>query len=163
MPRPLFSIEEVLSLLAETPTRISALTDGLTPVQLRTAPGSDEWSANDVLAHLRSCADMWDSYMMTILAEDRPTIRVVNPRAWIKQTNYLELEFAPSLRAFSTQRAALLAVLEPLPPEGWARTATVMGAGSPLERTVLDYAERLARHERPHVKQIERIARSMRG
>jgi hypothetical protein len=163
MPRSSFSIEEVLSLLAETPTHIAALTDGLTPAQVRTAPGPDEWSANDVLAHLRSCADMWDGYMMTILAEDRPTIRVVNPRAWIKQTDYLELEFSPSLRAFTTQRAALLAILEPLPQEGWARTATVTGAGSPLQKSVLDYAERMARHERPHVKQIERIARSMRG
>jgi hypothetical protein len=145
------------------PTRIAALTEGFTPAQLRTAPSADEWSANDVLAHLRACADMWGGYMMTILAEDKPTIRAVNPRAWIKQTDYPALEFAPSLRAFSTQRAAVLAILEPLPPEGWARTATVTGAGSPLERTVLDYADRLARHEQPHIKQIERIARSMRG
>jgi len=163
MPRSSFSIEEVLSLLAETPTRIATLTDGLAPAQLRTAPGPDEWSANDVLAHLRSCADMWGGYMMRILAEDRPTIWVVNPRAWIKQTDYPALEFAPSLRAFTTQRAALLADLGLLPPEGWARMATVTGAGSPLERTTLDYANRLARHEQPHIKQIERIARSMRG
>jgi hypothetical protein len=163
VPHSAFSIEEVLSLLAETPTRIATLTDGLAPAQLRTAPGPDEWSANDVLAHLRSCADMWGGYMMTILAEDRPTIQAINPRAWIRQTDYLELEFAPSLRAFTAQRAALLAVLEPLPPEGWARTATVTGAGSPLERTVLDYADRLARHEQPHIKQIEHIAMGMRG
>jgi hypothetical protein len=162
VPRSSFSIEEVLSLLAETPTRIAALTDGLTPAQVRTAPGPDEWSANDVLAHLRSCADMWDGYMMTILAEDRPTIRAVNPRAWIKQTDYLELEFAPSLRAFTTQRTELLAVLEALSPDDWARTATVTGAGSPLQKTVLDYADRLARHEQPHIKQIERIVKALR-
>jgi hypothetical protein len=162
VPRSSFSIEEVLSLLAETPTRLAALTDGLAPAQLRSVPGLDEWSANDVLAHLRSCADMWGGYMMRILAEDRPTMRVVNPRAWIKQTDYPALEFAPSLRAFTTQRAALLAILEPLPPEVWARTATVTGAGSPLERTVLDYADRLARHEQPHIKQIERIVRALR-
>jgi DinB superfamily len=163
VPRSSFSIEGALSLLAGTPTRIATLTDGLSPAQLRSAPSPEEWSASDVLAHLRSCADMWGGYMMTILAEDRPTIRAINPRAWIEQTDYLELEFAPSLRAFTTQRAALLAVLEPLPLEGWARAATVTGAGSPLQKTVLDYAERMARHERPHVKQIERITRSMRG
>jgi DinB superfamily len=163
VPRLLFSFEEVLSLLAETPTNIATLTDGLTPAQLRIAPIADEWSANDVLAHLRSCADMWGGYMRRILAEDRPTIRVVNPRAWIKQTNYLELDFAPALRAFTTQRAALLAILEPLPQEGWARTATVTGAGSRLQKTVLDYAERMARHERPHIKQIARIVSTMRG
>jgi DinB family protein len=163
MPSASLTAEHALTILRTTPSHIAALTDGLTPAQLRSAPGPEEWSASDVLAHLRSCADMWGGYMMTILAEDKPTIRVVNPRTWIEQTDYLELEFAPSLRAFTTQRAALLAVLESLPPEGWARTATVTGAGSPLQKTVLDYAVRLARHERPHVKQIERIARSMRG
>jgi hypothetical protein len=163
VPRSSFSIEEVLSLLAETPTNIAALTDGLALAQLRIAPGSDEWSANDVLAHLRSCADMWGGCMRRILAEDRPTIRAVNPRAWIKQTDYLELEFAPSLRAFTTQRAELLAILEPLLPGNWLHAATVTGVGSPLQRTVLDYAERMTRHERTHVRQIESIVNALRG
>jgi hypothetical protein len=66
------------------------------------------------------------------------------------------------LQAFTRQRADLLAVLEPLPPEGWARAATVTGAGKVLERTVFFYAQWLARHERPHVKQIARIASTIR-
>jgi hypothetical protein len=33
----------------------------------------------------------------------------------------------------------------------------VTGAGKTLERSVLFYADWLAVHERPHVKQIERI------
>jgi hypothetical protein len=44
-----------------------------------------------------------------------------------------------------------------LHPKDWTRAATVRGAGAPLESTVHDYATRLARHERTHVKQIERI------
>ncbi len=92
-----------------------------------------------------------------MLAEDHPTLRAVNPTTWIKRTDYPELEFPPSLHAFVTQRADLLAVLEPLPPAGWARAATVTGAGRVLQRTVLSYAAWLARHERPHLKQIARI------
>jgi hypothetical protein len=161
MPSASLTAEQTLTVLRDTPSRLAALTDGLTPAQLRAAPGPDEWSANDVLAHLRACADMWGQYIGRILAEDRPTIRAVSPRAWINETNYLELEFAPSLRAFAAQRAGLLAILEPLPPEGWARAAIVTGVGNPLERTVLDYAERLARHERPHVRQIEDIVRTL--
>jgi DinB superfamily len=155
------TIEQVLTLLAATPPRIDALTADLTPDQLQTAPNHDEWSANDVLAHLRACADVWGSCIVTMIAEDRPTLRAVNPRTWIKQTDYRDLEFRPSLRAFATQRADLLAVLEPLPPEGWSRAATVTGAGAVLERTVLTYAQWLARHERPHLKQIERIVNTM--
>jgi hypothetical protein len=155
--RTWFTIEQILTLLAETPRRLAALTDGLAPARLRSAPSDVEWSANDVLAHLRACADVWGDCIAAILAEDHPTLRAVDPRTWIKQTDYLDLEFGPSLRAFAAQRAALLAVLEPLPPEGWARAATVRGAGAPLVRTVHTYAQKLARHERPHVKQVERV------
>ncbi len=153
--------EQVLTVLAATPQRITALTAGLEPAHLHTTPHPDAWSANDVLAHLRACADMWGTCIVTMLAEDMPTLRAINPRTWIKKTNYLELDFQSSLRAFATQRVELLAVLEPLPPAGWSRSATVTGAGKALELTVLSYAQRLARHERPHVKQIERIVNTL--
>ena len=129
MPNKSLTAEQVLILLAATPQRIAALTADLSPAQLRMRPAPDEWSANEVLAHLRACADMWGNCMMAMIAEDRPTLRAVNPLTWIKQTDYLELDFRSSLRSFATQRAELLAVLEPLPPAGWSRTATVTGAG----------------------------------
>jgi DinB superfamily len=162
VPSRSLTTEQVLTLLAETPPRIAALTAGLVPAQLHTPPNHDGWSANDVLAHLRACADVWGTCIVAMIAEDRPTLRAVNPLTWIKKTDYLELEFRPSLRSFATQRDDLLAVLEPLPREGWSRTATVTGAGKPLQRTVLFYGHWLARHERQHVKQIERIVNTMR-
>jgi len=119
-----------------------------------------EWSTNEVLAHLRACGDMWGGCIKAILAENHPTLRAVNPQTWIEKRNYRELEFAVSLQAFTEQRAELLDVLRPLLPEGWLRAATVSVAGKPFERTVQFYAEWLATHERPHVKQIERIVRA---
>jgi hypothetical protein len=151
------TVDDLVTQLTEQPEAIAALTAGLPRARLHRSPSRDEWSVNDVLAHLRSCSDMWGKYIATILAEDRPTIRAMNPTTWIKSTNYLELEFAPSLRAFRKQRAELLALLRPLPKAGWSRSATVTGAGKPRERTVLDYARWLANHERSHVKQIARI------
>ncbi len=159
--RPL-TTEQILTLLAENPQRIAALTAGLSPAQLRTA-NPDEWSARDVLAHLRACSDMWGKCIVEILNEDRPTIKAVNPTTWIKSTNYRELEFRPSFHSYAKQRADLLAVLEPLAPKGWSRKATVTGAGKPRERTVYTYAQWLANHERSHVKQIERIVNTRRS
>ncbi len=155
------TIEQVLTLLAETPPRIAAHTAGLAPAQLHTTPDPDGWSANDLLAHLRACADVWGDCIAAMIAQDTPTLRAVNPRSWIRKTDYLEQEFQPSLHAFAVQRTKLLEVLEPLPPEGWSRAATITGAGKVLERTVLSYAQWLARHERPHVKQIERMVNTM--
>ena len=108
------------------------------------------------------CADVWGNCIVEILEQNTPTLRAVNPTTWIKQTNYREQKFQRSLRAFAAQRASLVAALEPLPSKAWTRKATVTGAGKPLERTVLFYAQWLARHERPHLKQIERIVLTMR-
>jgi hypothetical protein len=156
VPNKSLTIEQVLTLLEETPRRIAAVTAGLAPAQLHAKPSHDAWSPNDVLAHLRACADVWGDCMEAMVAQDAPTLRAVNPLTWIKKTDYLDLEFRTSLRSFATQRANLLAVLEPVPREAWSRTATVTGAGKALERDVLFYGRWLAGHERTHVKQIAR-------
>jgi hypothetical protein len=161
--KPTLSAEQALALLAATPARIAALTGDLTPTQLRTAPAADEWSANEVLAHLRACADTRGGCIVAMLVEGKTTLRAINPLTWSKQTNYLDMDFEPSFRAFAAQRAELLALLRALPPEGWSRAATVTGAGAPIVRTVLTYAQWVASHERPHVRQIERIVNAARG
>ena len=155
-------IDTILTILKETPPRLAKLTAGLTPAQLHTAPSDGEWSANEVLAHLRACNEVWGGYyIMTILTEDNPTIKAVNPRTWIKNTSYLEQEFQSSLRAFTKERRKLLAVLEPLLPKDWSRTNTLIGAGKPLQQTLMSHADGLARHERAHLKQIERILNAL--
>jgi DinB superfamily len=156
------TIEQILAMLADAPARLAQLTEGLTPAQLWLPPEPGEWSARDVLAHLRACADVWGKCIAIILREDRPTIKAVNPTTWIEQTDYRQIEFQPSLQAFTAQRLDLLAGLKPLPPEAWSRKATVIGAGKPLERTVYTYAQWLANHEHSHYRQIEKIASAVR-
>jgi len=45
-------------MLAATPLRLEAGALGVDPLLLGTKPAPHEWSANDVLAHLRACADV---------------------------------------------------------------------------------------------------------
>ena len=161
MTKRYLSTETILTILEETPSRLAELTAGLTSVQLQSAPSDGEWSIKEVLTHLRACSDVWgDRYIATILAEDQPTIRAINPRTWIKQTDYLTQKFQPALRAFIEQRKGLLAILKPLPPGEWMRTNTLVGAGRPLQQTLLSHADRLARHERTHLRQIAQISRT---
>jgi hypothetical protein len=141
-------------MLDETPSRINQAVDQVPPRRLRMSPAPNEWSVTEVLAHLRACADVWGACIDTILVEQEPTIRAVNPRRRIKSTDYMVLDFATSFSAFAAQRAGLLTVLRPLSPAKWSRQATIVGAGKPLVRTAFDYAQRLARHERAHIKQI---------
>ena len=163
MAKTSLSVQEVLTVLGAGPRRIGALTAGLTPAQLQTRPEPNEWSENEILAHLRSCADVWENCIRTILAQETPTLKAINPTTWINQTDYPQQDFSLSLQAFTTQRAGLFALLKSLTPEEWSRSIMVTGAGKPLERTVFFYAQWMARHERTHYKQIEKTAKTVRA
>ncbi len=97
MPSRSLTIEQVLTLLAAPPPRIAALTAGLAPAHLHTSPNHDAWSANDVLAHLRACADVWGTCIAAMIIQDTPTLRAINPTTWIKQTDDRDLDFRSSL------------------------------------------------------------------
>jgi hypothetical protein len=140
---------------------LSDLTSDLTEIQLHAAPESGEWSVAEIAAHLRSCADVWGKAIETIVANDHPTIRAVSPTTWIRSTDYRELAFTSSWQAFTTQRDRLLALLGRLPDHGWSRSATVLGGGRPFELTVHSYANRLARHERTHWRQVAKTAKAI--
>jgi hypothetical protein len=149
--------DRILVLLEEAPGRIAAATSGIPEERLRARPADDGWSATEILAHLRACSDVWGGSIERIVLEDHPTIRAINPRTWIRDTDYLARAFRPSLRAYTRQRTDLLVLLERLPPEGWSRGGTFTGAGRPLERTVHTEADAIARHERSHLTQIARL------
>lgn len=158
----LLSIDELLPMLRNSPSIIDEDLVHLTPEQLRTVQGHGDWSANDVLAHIRSCADVWGGCIGQILKEDLPTIRAIDPRTWMKSTDYPDLDFHTSFLAYTAQRTDLVRLLESLSDKEWMRSATVIGAGKALNRTALFYARWLAIHERPHLKQIERIVSTAR-
>jgi len=155
-------VEQILVLLVESPRHIKMVTTRLDPARLHIAPSEGEWSANQILAHLRACADVWGGSIVAMVREDHPTIRAINPRTLIRDTDYLDSVFRPSLRAYTQQRTELLALLESLSPQDWSRGGTFTGAGKPLERTVLSEADAIARHERLHVKQIARVVGTVR-
>lgn len=161
MARQLLTMEQILSILRDTPDRLSGLTGDLTEAELHAAPEPGEWSVTEIVAHLRSCSDVWGAAIETIAATEHPTIRAVSPTTWIKSTDYRELTLASSLRAFRKQRDQLLALLGQLPDPGWSRSATVVGGGRPLELTVHSYAGRLARHERTHWRQVAKTVRAV--
>ncbi len=103
MPSSL-TTEQVLALIAEAPTRIAALRRCLTGAAA-TGTTRDEWPANEVLAHLRSCADVWGSCIATIIAEDRPTIRAINPRTGSRARTIPTSSLGVALDASTNERS----------------------------------------------------------
>src|SRR5262249_11408288 len=135
-------IEKVLKILGETPPRLESLSKGLAPARLHARSPEEPWSANDILAHLRACADVWGKSIMAMIAQDHPTLRYISPRTWIRKKDYPEQEFRVSLEAFEKQREELLGILKTLRTEDWSRGATFTATTKGREQTVLSYAQR---------------------
>lgn len=154
-------IETVLKSLADTPHWIASASKGLPAAQLHFNLDQETWSANDILAHLRACADVWGRGILAMLGQDHPRLRYVSPRTWIRKTDYLQQEFGASLLAFTQQRYQLLKVLQVLTYQDWLRGATFTGTTRGREQTVYSYARRIAQHEHEHCEQIEAILKQM--
>lgn len=162
MPDQPLTMEQILSMLAAGPPHIAALTAGLASAQLHTSPNPGEWSANDVLAHLRACADMWGSCIVAIITQDRPTLRAVNPRMWIKKNGLSRTEILAVVARFC--HAAYRSIGSPgvVAAHRLGAHSDRHGGRKGPRADLLSYAQWMATHERPHLKQIERIASAMR-
>ena len=123
MPRSSLTIDQVLTLLEDTPRRIAAATRDLRDAQLQRSPAHREWSANEVLAHLRACADARGEPIRTILAEDHPTFRAVNPLTWLK---------GPTTSPWHSGRRSVLSVTSVSP--SWRCSSLCRAVAGPVQR-----------------------------
>jgi len=149
-------IRAALALLSETPKQVAKIVRGCSDQQLHRRPEADAWSAQEIVAHLRACAEVWGRSIDRMLAEDHPTIRYVSPRGWIRKTNYLKVSFCDTLQAFSQERVVLVRTLSKLTANDWVRGATFTGATLGRNATILSYATRIADHEVRHLDQLRR-------
>jgi hypothetical protein len=151
----------LLVALMIAPKRFMLLERRLSVVQLNHRASEDDWSVNDVLAHVRACADTWGKSIAAMLERDHPTLRYVSPRSWMKKSGYRELAYRESLRAYIEQRTALVKRLKQLRPEDWQRHALFTGTTRGHDQTVTSYVERITAHELEHCKQLDSLHQAL--
>jgi len=131
------------------------MTKELEETRLQVKADRKSWSVKDILAHVRSCADLWTHSIYAMLAENEPVFSDINERKWMNVTRYTELPLILSLQAYSLQRENLLRVLKELPFGSWERSAIIFER----KHTVFTQMRRMAKHEQEHVKEIEFLLR----
>lgn len=146
-----------LRALSATPARLTELSRRRSAAALAARPSADEWSAIEILAHLRACADVWGSSIQRMIDEDHPTIRYVSPRGVMRKPEYTDRGFKQSLDLFVSARKVLVKTLRVLPPEGWSLGATITARTKGQKSTVLDHARNIASHEAAHIVQFEAL------
>ena len=148
-------IDKYLTILSKTPEHIAQIAQGFDEARLDFRADIKSWSANDILAHLRSCADLWTYSIYAMLAENEPVFSDINERKWAKVTRYGERPFFESFQIFSLQRGNLVYVLRDLPFKSWERSAIIFER----KHTVFTQTRRMAKHENVHIMQIEALLR----
>jgi hypothetical protein len=154
------NIERVQVLLTENPVRIAGTTEHLKESQLHWKPDDQEWSLAELLAHLRSSADLNHFRIYAMLAVDNPTLPTIHPRLdWLKIVPYTRLPYPKSLAAYMLQREELLIVLGALDQSGWNRS----GTWNNHTYSIYLVARSMALHEEEHFEQVERLVEGARG
>ena len=150
--------KELTKALAAIPKQIAGIIAGYDEARLTWHPDAKTWSVSDVLAHLRSCAEMQGKWIAAMLDRDNPTLRAVSPRSAFRK--YVDRDFAASLKEFTAERAALVKRLRGLDEASWTRTLTFTGA-SPRRTiaTVTACAWGLVQHELDHLQQVRDLLR----
>ena len=140
------------------PAKLKKASKGASERALATPPAKGEWSATELIAHLRACADVWSKSIDRMLDEDEPTIRYVSPRGVMKKPEYWDEPFTSAFKTYTDGRKALVDTLRSLSAAQWKRGAAIKGR-SRAHETVLDYARNIASHEAAHLEQFEALFR----
>jgi hypothetical protein len=146
-------IDRFLELLVEAPRRIENVTHGLSETRLNLRAPEEPWSVSDILADLRGSAVVREKFIQAMLTQDKPVMRYISPRTYIRKTNYLELPFPESFQAYKKQRGELLDTLKKLSLKEWSRSAMI----KERQETVFSYTRYLTEHETVHCEQIEEL------
>ena len=147
-------VSNVLSRLAGVPSRIARASAALTEAAKRPTTGDGEWSAGDILAHLRASNDIWSHRMHAILVRDNPPLPAYDERRWAGVAGYAQIDYASSLNIYTLQRAELVTMLRGIALDDWQRFGTHEVKGS---MTLVDVVLSLVEHEEEHCAQLEAI------
>jgi hypothetical protein len=134
------------------PETLTALLDGVSEAQARSAKGGDEnWSVLEVVCHLRDAAQIGLQRMEAMRDQENPRISGYDQEALARERKYREDDLCAALAAFIAARGRHVAALSTLEPEQWER----QGEHSELGRiTIFEHTAHMASHDAVHCAQI---------
>ena len=144
----------LLNKLAGIPARISTAVAGWSDAALHQAP-QGQWSAADILAHIRASDDIVAQRIYMILARDNPPLPAFDERRWAEVAGYREADFRASLAVYAARRAEVVNMLQRAGSAGWARTGVHETRGA---LSITDIVSALVEHEEEHCAQLEALS-----
>jgi hypothetical protein len=145
------SVEQALLVIAETPSIVRGLFDGLSEESLA-GSAAGTWGARQVLEHLIDAESIaFRDRIGRILSEDRPFIKSIDPPSRLQEGGYAERSLDDLLAEFEGLRAGSTEWLLSIDPADYAREGEHDEAGTILVGELIHY---WAVHDLTHLGQM---------
>jgi len=153
MPSLPAELKDTFERFTEGPTFVNEVIAGIAPAGLN-RPGTEGWSIRDVLIHLADTEMVRAIRFRTILAEDEPTLAVMDEEQWKRRLHYLWRSPEAAISLFQQLRYTNAELLAQCDRQSWQRTATHPELGTV---TLSDLLRRGVDHVDEHVAQVHEL------
>ena len=158
---PMASIEEYASLpvderlarLARTADDLVAAIRDQTDAAVSKRPDAKNWSAKEVVCHLRDAEELFMDRFTTIMAMADPALAAATPERWAEERQYSRDDAHAAFATFRKRRVESLEFLKSLPAEAWKRAGIHATRG---KITIDDLVSHMAWHDDNHLDQLKR-------
>jgi hypothetical protein len=117
-------------------------------------PGSDKWSAHEVIVHCADSETNAAGRIRYLVAEEQPpVIQGYDQARWARVLDYHTLPWEPALATVEAVRANTTALLRRMTDAQWARMGSHTEVGT---YGALDWLHTYAEHLEKHAGQLER-------
>jgi uncharacterized damage-inducible protein DinB len=139
--------------MERTPDDFATAIRGVSDETLSRRPDERNWSAKEVVCHMRDTEESFMTRFQSLVAMDEPQFLAVEPDRWAADRQYLRNDAAEALQAFRARRQEVLKFLRGLAPEQWERAGTHATRG---RMTTKDFVALMAWHDDNHLAQLKR-------
>ncbi len=147
------TLDEQLARMERTVNDFAAVVKNVSDAQLTKRPDPKNWSAKEVVCHVRDTEESFMMRFLSILAMDDPKFLPVEPDRWAVERQYQRNDVQEALAALKTRREETLRFFRGLKPEQWERGGVHATRG---RMTLKDFVELMAWHDDNHLDQLKR-------
>jgi len=151
--KALESLKETFTEMAKGPDEFIAAIQGVPAALLSKRPDEKNWSAREVVCHVRDTEEYFLERFLMILSFDEPVFSPADVQRWAFERQYLRNDAGEALAAFHKRRQENLEFLKGLAPGQWERTCIHKIRG---RMTMRDYLNLVAGHDKNHLDQLKR-------
>jgi uncharacterized damage-inducible protein DinB len=145
--------DQRLERAARTADELAAAIRGKDDAAVSKRPDGKNWSAKEVICHLRDAEEAFMARFDIIMAMDDPKLMGASADRWAQERQYLRNDVTEALAAFRKRREETLAFLRGLKGDQWKRAGIHATRG---RMSVDDLLSFIAWHDDNHLDQLKR-------